>query len=88
MTNATLRRLGRREFIKFGAVGAAAAAITPTPARAQQPKRGGVLKHIGLEPPSFDIHGTVSYQTQLVSAFVRRTLFKFVNGAKHGPSDF
>ncbi len=88
MTNATLRRLGRREFIRLGGAGAAAAAITPTSARAQQPKRGGVLKHIGLEPPSFDIHATVSYQTQLVSAFVRRTLFKFVNGAKHGPSDF
>ncbi len=87
MTNATLRRLGRRDFIRLGAAGAAAA-ITPSPARAQQPKPGGVLKHIGLEPPSFDIHGTVSYQTQLVSAFVRRTLFKFVNGAKHGPSDF
>jgi len=47
-----------------------------------------VLKHIGLEPPTFDIHGSVSYQTQLVSSFVRRTLFKFVNGAKYRPSDF
>jgi peptide/nickel transport system substrate-binding protein len=47
-----------------------------------------VLKVIGLEPPTFDIHATVSYQTQLVSSFVHRTLFKFVNGAKHGPSDF
>ncbi|MDP2701812.1 MAG: ABC transporter substrate-binding protein, partial [Candidatus Rokubacteria bacterium] len=47
-----------------------------------------MLKHIGLEPPTFDIHGSVSYQTQLVSSFVRRTLFKFVNGAKYRPSDF
>jgi peptide/nickel transport system substrate-binding protein len=88
MTNATRHRLGRREFIKLAAVGAAAGAAVPAPARAQAPKRGGVLKCIGLEPPSFDIHGTVSYQTQLVSAFVRRTLFKFVNGARYGPSDF
>src|SRR3990167_8680922 len=78
----------RREFIRLTTAGAGALAATPTLARAQAPKRGGVLKHIGLEPPSWDIHGTVSYQTQLVSSFVRRTLFKFVNGAKHGPSDF
>ena len=38
--------------------------------------------------PTFDIHATASYQTQLVSSFVRRTLFKFVNGARYGPSDF
>jgi peptide/nickel transport system substrate-binding protein len=47
-----------------------------------------VLKHIGLEPPTFDIHATGSYQTQLLSSFVRRTLFKFVNGARYGPSNF
>ena len=88
MTDATLRRMGRRDFLRIAAAGAGAGAVVPAVARAQQPKRGGVLKHIGLEPPSFDIHGTVSYQTQLVSAFVRRTLFKFVNGAKYGPSDF
>ncbi len=79
--------IGRREFLKVTA-GTAAALATPSLARAQQPKRGGVLKHIGLEPPSFDIHATVSYQTQLISSFVRRTLFKFVNGPQYNPSDF
>jgi peptide/nickel transport system substrate-binding protein len=79
--------IGRREFLKVTA-GTAAALATPSLARAQQPKRGGVLKHIGLEPPSFDIHATVSYQTQLVSSFVHRTLFKFVNGPQYHPSDF
>jgi len=78
----------RREFVKITATGAGAFAASPSLASAQQPKRGGVLKHIGLEPPSWDIHATVSYQTQLVSSFVRRTLFKFVNGAKYRPSDF
>jgi peptide/nickel transport system substrate-binding protein len=47
-----------------------------------------VLKHIGLEPPSFDVHASASFETALVSSFVRRTLFKFVNGARFGPSDF
>ena len=79
----------RREFLKMTTSGAAIAlAHVPEPARAQQPRRGGVLKHIGLEPPTFDIHGSVSYQTQLISSFVHRTLFKFVNGARYGPSDF
>ena len=31
---------------------------------------------------------TVSPATPLISSFVRRTLFKFVNGARYGPSDF
>lgn len=74
-------RIGRRDFLKVGA-GAAAAAAAPQTAWAQQPKRGGILKHIGLEPPTFDIQATVSYQTQPVSSFVRRTLFKFVMGAR------
>ena len=79
--------IGRREFLKVTG-GTAAVFAAPRMARAQQPKRGGVLKHIGLEPPSFDIHATVSYQTQLVSSFVHRTLFKFVNGPQYNPSDF
>jgi peptide/nickel transport system substrate-binding protein len=80
--------VGRRDFLKL-AGGAAAIAAAPGEVFAQaQPKRGGVLKHIGLEPPTFDTHATISYQTQLISSFVRRTLFKFVNGAKYGPSDF
>jgi peptide/nickel transport system substrate-binding protein len=78
--------LGRRRFLAIAA-GATAAAV-PRRAWAQRPTRGGVLKHIGLEPPTFDIHATGSYQTQLLSSFVRRTLFKFVNGARYGPSNF
>jgi ABC-type transport system substrate-binding protein len=78
--------IGRRRFLAITA-GAAAASV-PRRAGAQQPIRGGVLKHIGLEPSTFDIHATASYQTQMVSSFVRRTLFKFVNGARYGPSNF
>ncbi len=47
-----------------------------------------MLKQIGLEPPTFDVHVTASHQTQLVSSFVRRTLFKVVHGARSAPSDF
>jgi ABC-type transport system substrate-binding protein len=79
--------IGRRDFLKVAA-GTAAVAAAPRAAWAQQPKRGGVLKHVGLEPPTFDIQATVSYQTQLISSFVHRQLFKFVNGATYGASDF
>lgn len=87
MADKSTGKVGRREFLKLAA-GAAAVFATPRVVQAQQPKRGGVLKHIGLEPPSFDIHATISYQTQLISSFVHRTLFKFVNGPRYNPSDF
>jgi peptide/nickel transport system substrate-binding protein len=87
--SSSMARMDRRDFVKLGASGAAVAlAGAPTRVSAQTPRRGGVLKHIGFEPPTCDIHASVSYQTQLVSSFVHRTLFKFVNGAKYGPSDF
>ena len=85
-TEGAAQAIGRRRFLAVTA-GAAAAAL-PRGARAQPPSRGGVLKHIGLEPSTFDIHAAASYPTQLVSSFVRRTLFKFVNGARYGPSNF
>jgi peptide/nickel transport system substrate-binding protein len=89
MRDSSIARMNRRDFIRLGTSGAAVAlAGAPVRAAAQAPKRGGVLKHIGLEPPTFDIHASVSYQTQLISSFVHRTLFKFANGAKHAPSDF
>ncbi len=87
MSHSSRARMGRRDFVKVAAASVVLASA-PRAASGQQPKRGGVLKHIGLEPPTFDIHGSVSYQTQLVSSFVNRTLFKFVNGARYGPSDF
>ena len=85
-TDCAAHALGRRRFLAIAA-GAAAVAV-PRKARSQPPTRGGVLKHIGLEPQTFDIHATASYPTHLVSSFVRRTLFKFVNGARYGPADF
>jgi len=85
-TDRAAHPLGRRRFLAIAA-GAAAVAV-PRKARSQPPTRGGVLKHIGLEPQTFDIHATASYPTHLVSSFVRRTLFKFVNGARYGPADF
>jgi hypothetical protein len=61
----------RRRFLAVAA-GAGATAAAPRRARAQgRPIRGGVLKQIGLDPPTFDVHATTSYETQLVSSLVR-----------------
>lgn len=79
---------GRRRFLAFVASAAAAAAAPRRVGATGRPIRGGVLKQIGLEPSTFDVHATASHQTQLVSSFVRRTLFKLVHGARSGPSDF
>jgi peptide/nickel transport system substrate-binding protein len=80
--------LGRRHFLAL-ATGAAVTAAVPRRARAtERPLRGGVLKQIGLEPLTFDVHATASCETQLVSSLVRRTLFKVVHGARYRPSDF
>jgi peptide/nickel transport system substrate-binding protein len=70
------------------ASGIATVVAAPLRAHARTHRRGGVLKHVGLEPATFDIQTTVSPATPLISSLVRRTLFKFVNGARYGPSDF
>ncbi|HET6368459.1 MAG TPA: ABC transporter substrate-binding protein, partial [Pseudomonadales bacterium] len=77
----------RRDFIRASAA-AATLAAAPAWAQGPQPRRGGTLRQVGFEPPTFDIHASVSFQTQLISSFVHRTLFKYVNGSKYGPSDF
>ena len=84
---ASAAALGRRRFLQVGAFAVAAVAL-PRPAAARAPSRGGVLKHIGIEPATFDVHATAAHPTQLVSSLVRRTLFKFACGAGSGPSDF
>jgi ABC-type transport system substrate-binding protein len=84
----TAGALGRRHFLAL-ATGAAVTAAVPRRARAtERPLRGGVLKQIGLEPLTFDVHATASCETQLVSSLVRRTLFKVAHGARYRPSDF
>jgi peptide/nickel transport system substrate-binding protein len=89
MASVSIGRISRREFAGLAATGVAAGLVhAPRRAGAQSPKRGGVVRVIGLEPPTFDIHGSVSYQTQMISSFARRSLFKFVAGARYAPSDF
>jgi peptide/nickel transport system substrate-binding protein len=76
--------LSRRRFLELGA---GAAAVTagplrrPGPARAQAPKRGGVLRIRGEDPLGFDPHQNLSQRTTTNLSFTHSRLLK----AKAGP---
>lgn len=60
--------LSRRDLLKGGGA-LAATLVGPRQARAQTPKRGGVLRvSNGGDPPDLDVHQTVTYLTQFVGA--------------------
>jgi ABC-type transport system substrate-binding protein len=83
------RSATRRDFLKLAAGAAATVARPPALALAGPPPSGAACSRSSgssLRPST--PHGTISYQTQLMSSFVRRTLFKYVNGARYRPSDF
>jgi ABC-type transport system substrate-binding protein len=80
------RRLARRELLGLAA-GAGVVVVAPLRAFARAPRTGGSLKHIGVEPVTFDVHATASPATPLVSSLVRRTLFKVASGSGYEASD-
>jgi peptide/nickel transport system substrate-binding protein len=79
-------QVGRRAFLSLLVLGGPG--MSARRLGSGRPRHGGVLKHIGIEPPTFDIHGPASTGTPLISSFARRGLFKFANGSRYGPSDF
>jgi peptide/nickel transport system substrate-binding protein len=77
--------LSRRCALALGAGGLAA--LAPRGAGgAPAPRAGGVLKVLGAEPASFDVHEALAAPTQLLSSLVRRTLFKLDLRAAPGPA--
>jgi peptide/nickel transport system substrate-binding protein len=74
--------LSRRDALVLGGLALASAAVTPTPARAQTPKRGGTLTIRGWDPPHFDHVLTHSYKTHVVTSFTHSRLLRH----KAGPS--
>jgi len=78
--------LARRELLGLAAGGAAVVAA-PMYAFPRGPGPGGSLKHIGVEPFTFDVQTTASPATPLVSSLVRRTLFKVACGTRYEASD-
>jgi len=83
--------LGRRDLLKWGGAGLAAAAAAPavwTPARAQSPKRGGTLSLRLWDPPHFDPQLTISYKTHIALTFTHSRLLKHKAGPGVVPGTF
>ena len=85
------RFLSRRDLLKWGGTGLAAAATAPavwSPARAQSPKRGGTLSLRLWDPPHWDPHLTISYKTHIAYSFTHSRLLKHKAGPGVQPGTF
>ncbi|HTY76194.1 MAG TPA: ABC transporter substrate-binding protein [Candidatus Bathyarchaeia archaeon] len=81
--------LSRRDVLKLTAVGGAAAAmIAPSLARAQAPRRGGVLTVRVWDPPHFDPYLIVAFKTQIVYSFTHSRLLRHKAGPGVPPGSF
>jgi peptide/nickel transport system substrate-binding protein len=82
--------LSRRELMKLGGTALAGAAIAPSVARAQTPKRGGTLSIRTWDPPHFDLHaaGGFSYKTHIAYTFTHSRLLKHKAGPGVAPGTF
>ena len=89
------RDVSRRAFLQAGlAAGATLSAwplSTPSPlwgAEAGTPKRGGILRIRGWDPPHFDSHLTINNYTNLLLSFVYGRLVRHKTGADVQPGTF
>ena len=65
MTRRDLLRAG----VAAGATLSAETVLAPRPLRAQQPKRGGILRVRGYDPPHFDPHQTLNFKTNTTLSY-------------------
>ena len=84
------RSLSRRDLLKWGGAGLAAATAPAvwSPARAQSPKRGGTLSLRLWDPPHWDPHLTISYKTHIAYSFTHSRLLKHKVGPGIQPGTF
>jgi peptide/nickel transport system substrate-binding protein len=86
-----IQGLTRRDLLKGGlTVGAALSAeplLAPRALRAQ-PKRGGILRVRGYDPPHFDPHLTLNFKTNNTLSFVYSKLVRHKVGASVVPGTF
>ena len=80
--------LSRRELLTAGGLTLAGAALTPRPANAQSPKRGGTLSIRTWDPPHFDPFQTISYKTHIALSFPHSRLLKHRAGPGVVPGTF
>jgi peptide/nickel transport system substrate-binding protein len=86
--------VSRRELLRAGLAGGAALAAwpvsTPQPLWGQeaQPKRGGILRVRGYDPPHFDPHLTLNFKTNTTLSFVYSKLVRHRVGPAVAPGTF
>jgi peptide/nickel transport system substrate-binding protein len=79
--------LARRDLLKLCGAGAAAA-MAPSVALAQAPRRGGTLTIRVWDPPHFDPYLIVAFKTQIVYSFTHSRLLKHKAGPGVQPGTF
>ena len=91
----TVQGLRRRELLHAGLVASAALstwALSRPPvlwgAAIGPPKRGGILRVRGLDPPHFDPHLTLNVRTNATLSFAYSTLVRYKVGADVPPGTF
>jgi peptide/nickel transport system substrate-binding protein len=77
-----------RRSLLTSAVGLTAAAMLPGSARAQAPKRGGVLTIRGWDPPHFDTMLTTAYRVHVPITFTHSRLLRHKAGPAFAPGSF
>src|SRR5262245_4340076 len=80
--------LSRRDLLTFSSIALAGAAITPSLASAQTPKRGGTLTIRGWDPPMFDPMLQTAYRVQIPNTFTHSRLVKHKAGPSVVPATF
>ena len=82
----------RRDLLRAGLVGGATLlaepGLAPRSSRAQQPKRGGILRVRGYDPPHFDPLLAVAFKTSCTVSFVYNKLVRYKVGADVRPGTF
>ena len=94
-TRRPIRRMSRRRLLHAGLVAGATLSLRPLArpaalwgAEAGQPRRGGILRVRGWDPPHFDPHLTRNFKTNTTLSFVYSTLLRHKVGAGTQPGTF
>jgi peptide/nickel transport system substrate-binding protein len=89
------RGVRRRDLLKAGLAAGVTLSALPLPsppalwsAEAGQPKRGGILRVRGYDPPHFDHHLTLNFKTNSTLSFAYSTLVRYKVGADVRPGTF
>jgi peptide/nickel transport system substrate-binding protein len=81
-------RLSRRDLLALAGIALSGAAVAPSLARAQTPKRGGTLTLRGWDPPMFDPMLQTAYRVQIPCTFTHSRLVKHRAGPGVVPATF